>query len=49
MLFFNKYDINTEGIVVNDASITVPKGFELSVNDSKLGEGYISKDKSFVN
>ena len=46
MLFFNKYDINTEGIVVNDASITVPKGFELSVNDSKLGEGYISKDNS---
>lgn len=46
MLFFNKYDINTEGIVVSDALITIPKGFELSVNGSKLGEGYISKDNN---
>lgn len=44
MLFFKKYKVSTEDVVVSDCTINVPKGLTLFINDILVGDQYKSKD-----
>ena len=40
MLFFKKYKVSSENIVVKDCKVRVPKGLTLYVNDKVVGDAY---------
>ena len=42
MLFFKKYKVSAENLVVKDVTIKVPKGLTLYINDVIVGDGYKS-------
>lgn len=44
MLFFKKYKVSTEDVVVSDCTINVPKGLTLFINDVLVGDQYKSND-----
>ena len=46
MLFFKKYKVSAENIVVKDCTIKVPKGLTLYVNDKVVGDAYKSKSSN---
>lgn len=48
MLFFKKYKVSTEDVVVSNCTINVPKGLTLFINDILVGDQY-KKDDSGKN
>ena len=42
MLFFKKYKVSAENLVVKDVTIKIPKGLTLYINDVIVGDGYKS-------
>lgn len=40
MLFFKKYKVSSENVVVKDCTIRVPKGLTLYINDKIVGDAY---------
>ena len=42
MLFFKKYKVSAENLVVKDITVKVPKGLTLYINDTIVGDGYKS-------
>lgn len=40
MLFFKKYKVSAENLVVKDITVKVPKGLTLYINDTIVGDGY---------
>lgn len=45
-LFFDKWEVSPEALIVDDYYIFVPKGAEVTVDDVKLGKDYYSKKES---
>lgn len=44
MLFFKKYKVDSENVVVSDCTINVPKGLTLYINDTLVATKYKSSD-----
>lgn len=44
MLFFKKYKVSTEDVVVSNCTINVPKGLTLFINDILVGDQYKKAD-----
>lgn len=46
LLFFDKWEVSPEALIVEDYSIAVPTGAEVTVDDIKLGKSYYDKKQS---
>lgn len=44
MLFFKKYKVSSDGLVVKDCKINAPKGATLMVNGVEVADSYLSKE-----
>jgi len=46
MLFFDKWEVSPDAMIVKDFYVAVPNGAEVTVDGVKLGEDYLKKSKS---